>query len=708
MNKINRGKIKSLFWNYLIPVFIVLLSVYYFSRLLGLNGILAYNDYVLPKSLSDLDSYISNSTIYNFTYNLGSIRSNFFSELPTLYILKLLTFFFEYQLATKITQIASYCVPSLFCYFIFRKINHSPAVSLVCSLLLVYNLWSYDRLQQGHFYLLGPFLCVLMMILYFRYFSKYKFRNIILGHLLFLGLLTYYHYTIIVIYFLLIDFIFLLFKKENKWKLIKEHFVLGGIFLIDSMIFILPYLGGSLSTFENLSKNVSNAHELSLFSWQSMAISELYHIRLGMYSYKMVSENYLLIFILIGFIGFYIIFLKKIKNSLRLNRLILSFFFLGFLGFGIWLNYDFFNDFIYKIPTFAIFRDMNKFVGISYVFFLTIICIKAPKIFKRKNGVYYKLLFYSSSILSLCICLFPFNQFLVYNQDELYNIQDSSIFTVAVFPSYPLTSVTYNDVYFHKYLPSLVSTNGFRSISIPYEVTIENYKYIYSVYKDIYTNFESYTADQVFEKLSNFGVKYIYYYKRYPFKSNSSEIDTWYHEVDIKNKFGIENLIIENNDITIYKIPKKYIKEYIIAKNDTNILSSHVTQTEIELMLESKNNSIIDQIANYDQNWKIELLPITSNNDLTYFEPFKSIRRVFGQYKSVGEITKNSNGLNSYIIKNEEIFETGSKYLAWNGSKLHYKVSLFYLPNSLFIFGFCILSLNIIGSIIYIFIKKNE
>jgi len=725
------NRVFQFFLRYMLPIIVILLiTIYYFQSLFGLNGVLAYNDYVLPKSQQDLDAYLNNFTIYSINTNLGGVRSNFLSEIPTIIIIKLLSFFFDYQFATKLTQVFSFAMSGIAFFVVLLKINKSSLLSLILSLLAIFNLWSFDRLQQGHFYLLGPFLIVFVFIIYYRYFSIKNYRFLLLGHLLFLALFTYYHYAIIILYLLFFDFIIEFILSKERYNLLKGNLTIILIFLIDSLIFILPYSISALSTFKNLSENISNISDLRLFSWQSMAISEFFHIRLGMYSFALNSETWIMISLILGFVGLYYFFIYG-ENEDRYKyvefRLKSAFLFFGFLAFGVWLNFDVFANIIYKIPTFAIFRDMNKFVGISFFLFIFLISLKVQVYFNQLYRYRFKVLvFICSATLFIANIIIPYNMFLVYNQDEIYNIKDDSLYTVASFPSYPITGVYYNDVYFHKYLPSLVATNDSRTISIPYLVQQSQYPKQTELFKEIYRKFDVLTKDQIYEKFSKFGVKYFIFYKRYDFITKVPVIDSWYHKIDLQQKFGADEIIFENNDITVYKLPDKYIKSFINTDNpETEVFYKIRSNTEIELEIKSSKSFNLQHLVNQDRNWILKLsdsgkgfgdkcenqinkntFECKINNNPTY-NFISNLKLIFGTQNLIGDRIQNNYGINEWNINLQEI-EEEYKLKRDNNDDLIINASIIYLPNAYFNLGVLIFIINVvITSVVIIKLKTN-
>lgn len=722
------NKIFAFLVEYILPISIIFaITIYYFQSLYGLNGVLAYNDYVLPKSLSDLNSYLNNLTIYNFSSNLGSVRSNFLSDLPTLIILKCISIFFDYQFATKLTQTVSFAISGIAFFLVIKRITKKSLLAFLLSLLAIFNLWGFDRLQQGHYYLLGPFLAIFVFIIYYRFFSEKWYKNIVLGHLLFLALFTYYHYAIIAIYLFAIDFIIEFIFNKNKFKVLKENSVVASIFFVDSLLYILPYTVSALNTFRNLSQTVSNLSDLRIFSWQSMAISEIFHVRLGMYSYKLSTENSLLLLILVGFIILYYFFFRKNKSNhykyieFKLKVLFIIF---AFLGFGIWLNIDFFANFIYKIPTFAVFRDMNKFVGVSFIIFIFILAIKAKEVFANKKIFSLeKIVFITAILLFVSPITLPYNMFLVYNQDEIYNFNDTSTFTVVSFPSYPITGVYYNDVYYHKYLPSLVATNDLRTLSIPYYNQKDQYEVQYDMFRSLYQKFNFLTKEQIYSELGKFGTKYIVYYKRYDFKSKNPIIDRWYRSIDLPNKLSLKEIIFENNDIIVYQIPQEFYKKYINLSENTDYKFKVINDAEVEVIVKFKSQFNLNQIVNSDKNWKIE---VENANDVDFtnyciqniskdgnqcivnksydYNFSKQISRIFNSNVNDYVFNQNSNEFNQWVIGNDFV-KTNSQNIKDDGEYKIIKLRLTYLPNAFFIIGQYILLASIILTIIVIFRK---
>ena len=718
--------------NYVLPIAcILLITVYYFQKLFPANGILAYNDYVLPVTKGDLDAYLSNLTIYNINSNLGSVRTNFFSDIPTLLVIKFLTFFVNYQLATKFTQVASFALVSSVFYIVLRKINKSTILSFLLALHVVFNLWSFDRLEQGHYYLLGPFLAILALIIYLRYYSNYKHRSILIGHLLFLAVFTYYHYAIITIYFLILDFIvnLILVKEKRKWLI--ENIWSGIIFSIDMLVFIIPYFVSSLSTFRKLSETVSNIPELRIFSWQSMGISETFQIRLGMYSYKMISNFGILSVVLVGFIILYFFFFWKSSFEKNIEkRLKIAFVFLGLLGFGIWLNFDLYSQYIYKIPTFAVFRDMNKFVGMAFIFYVFLLSHKLKDTFANNSKFYLQKIIFAIGCVALIIYVFfPYDMFLVYNQDEIYHFSDDTTYSIVTFPSYPLTGITFNNVYYHKYLPSLVSTNNLRTMSLPYTVQKFDYLEQYNTLKSIYVDFDKLSKSDIYSQLGNDGVKYIIYYKRYDFKTNVAEYDEWMRKLDLKSKLSSDEIIFENSDLIVFKIPDQFLKSFVTTDNPStqNLSFTRINDAEVDVSVKFKGKINLKLLTNFDQNWKLQLLDSNSkfecNNsqkistigniyeckspNQSDFNLLENIKKVFdtatpsiqnySSEDSFNEWTLDANSLDGIPSNKFTIDENGDTVL---------KLKLLYVPNSYFVIGLYILLLNIIFTFIYI-LKRN-
>lgn len=558
-----------------------------------------FNDYDLPASKMELARYLSNYSIYNLKNNLGSMRMNFGIEILPLLFIYFLSFFVSYGLAGKLFYVIGFLLIEVTFFWLFKKISGDKVSSFFLALLTVFNLWSFDRLQQGHYFNLMLFLPVAGLFVYHLYYSKSEKSHLILPPLLFLGMITYYHYTFILFYLLGVDFLYKFITEKKKKKLLIDYFQTGLITVGLMMMFFWPYLSVS-DDFINLAKNVSSVDSIKLFSWQSTLLSTFFHLRRGMASYFTLNTLSLISY-LMGMGILYFLWFRWGRKSYFAQRLNIAILVLFFLSFGIWIFPNFIIDFVYKIPTMSTFRDMNKFVGIAFILILFVIST-----IKEKRAKY--IIVVGSLLIVLPVV---FNDFKLVPERKIsfHNaLKDGDdLFAVISFPSYSIFQIESNGYNYHGYLPSLSVVNNLRFVGIgfPYDTsfaTVTKNKF----FENIYKNWNWLSTKGVYEKFKKYGIKYIYFYKKIPF-DGYDEIRHWYQEIDIFKKIDKKQIVYEDDLSVVFQVPDEFLRPMIFLDKGGEVGFDLVNDTKINLKLHLKKTQILHFLSNYHQGWGLYL-----------------------------------------------------------------------------------------------------
>jgi hypothetical protein len=402
-------------WKNLFLVSVVFLAInfFYFHKMFVGEGLLYFNDFAPPVSLEHLSTYLSSTDLINSNSNLGYVRLNFFNEIPVMFFIWLISQSFSYEDAVVLLYIFGFLLTQIISYFIFYKISRNVLVSFVLALLSVFNLWSYDRIQQGHYFNLILFFPISLSYLYVLFLThNIKVKKFVIPILLLTSFFTYYHFTFILIYITLFKFIFDCFFYKNRYQVFMEYFWYGLLSLPILSVFIFPYAANYLS-FKALSASVSTTDTLQLFSWQSMSISTLFLLRTGMQSFQLLNQ-FILPLYLVGILALFFLALPLwTKEEPRVKLpLYSSFTFLGFLSFAWWVN-PVLVSYIYKIPTMSTFRDMNKFTGIFFIILLFLVALNSRSV----KYIQYIIFF---ACLSLVPFMAPYKLFTKLDSDERF------------------------------------------------------------------------------------------------------------------------------------------------------------------------------------------------------------------------------------------------------------------------------------------------
>jgi hypothetical protein len=584
-----------------ICLLLLTINLYYFSGMFAAEGYLYFNDFAPPASQSLLKKYVSTISIYNSNVNYGSPRLNFFNEYAPLLFILIISFVFSYKASLALFFVLGFTIIQAVQYIFFLKVTKgSTVLSFVLSLLSTYTLWSYDRIQQGHYFNLMFFLPVASAFLYTLYFDISARRPLRLGILFSLSLCVYYHYTFMLGYLWAISFCSeFFFSGKKHLKIFIDHLTAGVVFLALSLVFLLPYIY-SIATFSAISSAVSADDTLRLFSWQSSIVSTLFHLRTGMWSFQLLS-NFTEILYMLG-ASLLLALAFPFAGGRRAVTLYFSALLLAFLAFSYSLFPEFTFNYLYKFPTMSVFRDMNKFTGVSIL--LLLYGVAGNAILLKK--------YIAPICAGLALMLLPFlpgYHFFTYQSDTTtYFPQDINEYAAVAVPSYPLSSVRRGELSFHTYLPVFNSANSARSIFIPYAYQVDpqsSFKRL--MYSDLYRKWDGISEEAIYATFRKIGVKYIYFYKHANFSGNAAEAGEWHTYKNVAKKLSGEYLIFNSDELSVYSVPGE-IKS-IVSVDGVNIRHLKLSPGLIEIPGNYKYDQDVEALIPYDKSWKLYQLP---------------------------------------------------------------------------------------------------
>lgn len=579
----------------------ITIILFLFSDVLETKDFLYFNDFVVPISESSLDAYLSNLNSISLS---GNLRYNFFNEVIPLLFLKLLAIFVPYTDAVKLFFMSFLIIPFIISYNFLKKVSGDGLLSFSLGLFSVLNLWFYDRLYQGHIFYYLFFFVFAVPYIYFLFFSDNQNKYLILGILFSLSFLSYYHYAIILVYITIIKAILdIAFEKNRLFKLIISYSLIG----LTSLFLLLPFILFEISTYYQVSSfsSATNDASLAYFAAQSTVFSVFGLLRMGMGSFLLVRNNlpiYIIIFVTIIGVTLY---LSCIKNKKNINniKLMIVVLILSFLSFGYWINQDLLKIVYEYVPMMAIYRDMNKFVGIEII----LLCfLLASNIYNVKKSRIYII-----SALIIAISIIPyssgFSYFSTLNNDLLYEENDPGLYNIVTFPSYPMIFKTENNKFFHQYLPQANSFSMKETIYLPYPYQggFKSEAALH-LFEDIYTN--KLSKESLKSRLNNLSVKYIYYYKNFDFKTNDNNYDIWYKKIDPVSL--IYNKYYENEEIIIYKND-----DYKPLIYSTGAYFRRLNPTKYNIYIENlKESKELFFLGSFSKEWKLYLISHPNNS----------------------------------------------------------------------------------------------
>jgi hypothetical protein len=600
-----------------------------------------------------------------------------------------------------------YC--AIFFIQVFSGKSGSRAAALAFSFLPLYGLWSFDRFQQGHFFNYLFFLPVAVLFVDRLFYSRGADRKFILPLLLSAAFYLYYHYAFILCYLWALNFIIDLLKNENR-KLVITEAIISGVCLVGLLAAVwMPYIL-VFSIFSGLQQAVSSEDVIRLFSWQSTSLSSFFSLRTGMFSYGAIGHVtwYLLpLASLVLFATFY----GRREKTLTEKKVLLSVTFLLFLSLGFWLLPEFFLNFVYKLPTMSVFRDMNKFVGIALL--LVVISLAGTYSSLRR---YLRIVLVMSLLILSFVAFKPYKNYVTTDSAMASLVSDPSAGVTLSLPSYPISFIQKDNKTYHYYLPSLNGQNNVRFVSLPYYYQKDEASQARnSFFEGVYVGQRWMNDDQFANYLGNYGISDVFVYKGKDYRQASNEFPRWYNNFDVSKFSSLLNKSFSSEDLDIYKIPSTLTRP--IVSVDTGSVKYRVaSQSRIEIEIKSAERMELQMIANYSPLWSLYLvdgrLDQCQQSDWAGGE-------VYGCEDSSAGFSTSLLGVLGEPVFRAGHSASGENYNHWeldtarlNGARLNSDENVMlvaiFRPQGYFIIGLFVASATAIGINAYLALKKKR
>lgn len=735
MNFLNKNK------EYLLTILLFVIIIISWTKM----GLIAFNDWEIPFTIINFDTYLNRNFSSWMFDNLGYQTPFTHFKLPYISFIFILL---KLKISVVFIELILLCTPFILIFYGFNRLflylfpekerNLGYVAGLVYSLslpfLFTYGMFgplymtSYAALPLIFYYSLHAFnsedsnkkilYSVKFIVSFFIFVTN---SNIAL-------LISIYFYIFLYNFFVLFSD-FSIKKSKNYFKILffinLILFLLYTPFLIENYTYLRYSHDNSITiTAETFPESWYQNNTLwevfrlgAFFNWYQMIGSDKFiPYTFEFKDYQHIFSSFFIVLFAVSALLLY----KKRKNSHILYPL--AIFLLGII-FVNGLNSPFreINQLLFtEFPYFSMFRQAYTKIGIINAFAISILFLFSfIEIYENKNKVFKKI------FLTIIIFVIVFNAWpMIKNSpmkttyssptwnlpseiqdgiNTLNNEQDDSTVLFVPTSNYPLYDFGYLGTNFYPYF--LNKRVIFSGSVAPKANDIIN---------GIYDNLS--TGQLNIDQLGENNIGYIYYQKTIqtdwlPFRESSNIEDS------VLKESKLFKVILDNKDITIYKLDTKYVRP--ILNIDGNIKDPRITLERYNIIF---NNFFPFQIANinttinlnflqtFHSNWSLILLKKRNNDNIKIIPTLSellNLKNVSFKNESAGRFS------NIWIINPEYIKQNFSKeyYTENQDGSINIQMLLYFKPQLYFLIGIIFSGILLLVCCYYLFCnitKKNE